>query len=530
MNRQHRLAPTPAKPRPTAQANQAAGQFLLISMVAFCAAAWLMMQWGSRHATNTAPNNNEQPPASAQVLPETAVQPPAPEAGAPAATFANPPVPQPQVSAPVLPYNPDPWGTLAVVLEQEGQGLLLVGGSVLGGVVLLLVAVRHMTRIPTDPLENHLGRTLTLLENDHRAGNLSPQRALEVARQAVADLEAEHADAIRTRTAEFETTLARLSQSHNEAVTTIRQEAAHALRQAQQATKEATVRAERAEGRILQTEAHIAGLSRDLDTAHTQLVQQRETLQAQSDELTQMHRAMEEAADTLAEWKAAHTDLHARYTALCAVHADLKAQHKDAETKAQAATVVAAQAEQEAMGLRRRKEVLEQEKEVLSAQRDTLSKEVSRLKGISLRELPIIIPDREGDLVPHMAALVAFIRDTRMDTGAAGGERTSKPVLSSWRDIRRLFQVLRTVGVRFAVPAHHTPRWVEGTAGAAEKKGQGEASATDQADKTTGEIISQQEEICAESALTDLPKTGHNGELSKDFNTSDADALHLLTV
>jgi hypothetical protein len=531
MNRQHRLAPAPSKThRPSApvgpSSGQAAGQFLLISMVAFCAVAWLLMQWGSRHATNTAAHTSAEPPVAAQVLLETVVQPLPTEAGAPVTTLANPPVQNPQQPAPVSPYNPDLWGTLGVVLEQEGQGLLLVGGSVVGGVALLLLAVRHMTRIPKDPLESHLGRTLTLLENDHRAGNLTPQRALAVARQAVADLEAGHTDAIRTRTAEFEATLTRMQQAHANTLAAVKQEAAHALRQAQRDTKETHLRAERAEGRIVQAETQIAGLSRDLDTAHIQIVEQRTNIQAQADELAQMHRAMTDAADTLAEWKTAHTELHARYTALSTIHADLKAQQKDLEAKAQAAKATAEQAEQEATDVRSRNEVLEQEKDGLSAERDKLSQEVSRLQGVSLRELPIVIPDREGDLAPHMASLVAFIRGTTMDTGAAGGERTTKPVLSSWRDIRRLFQVLKGVGLRFAVPAHHTPRWVEG---AAEAGGKGEEVQVPATDKQPA-ALPRKEEHCSQSALTDSQETVHNGGLSRDFNTSDADVLPLLTV
>ena len=406
---------------------------------------------------------------------------------------------------------------------------MLVGGAVFGGIVLLLVVGRYLTRIPADPLATGLGRTITLLENDHRAGNLTPQRAIELARQAVAMTTRDHENALAARTQTYNDAVAALTRSHAETVAALRNDAAQALQQAQAETRRATDAEASALRRVTHQEGHIAGLSRDLESAHTQLVEQRTLIQAQADELAQMHRAMTDAADTLAEWKTAHTDLRDRYTALSATHADLKTQQKDLEAKAQAATAAAEQAEQEATDVRSRNEVLEQEKEGLSAERDKLSKEVSRLQGVSLRELPIVIPDREGDLAPHMAALVAFIRGTTMDTGAAGGERTTKPVLSSWRDIRRLFQVLKGVGVRFAVPAHHTPRWVEGATGAAAQTGGGEVSAGPAAEKTS-EDRRREEAICNESALTDSPETVHNGELSRDFNTSDADVPQLLTV
>lgn len=491
----HRLAPTTSKPhKPVARRGTAtrtgksSAVWLLLMPLLFCGTVWVVMQWMQ---SASAPPVSVQPVATAQEIATAA-----PTQAVPSGVYADTATVKPPVG-----YNTDPWGTLAAVFATQGDAILLVGGSVMGGIILLLVAARYITRIPADPLSTGLGRTLTLLENDHRAGNLTPQRALEVARQVLAEQARAHDDATRTRTKEYEQAVARLSASHTEAIAAIRKEATLAVQAAQTQVSQADARTQAALQRVANTEVQVEQLSRDLATTHEQLVSAHATIRTQSAEHTDLTQTLEAVTDTLEEWQTAHHALVDRHTALSEdrnrLAQDLDTTQASLATATQQADVAIAAANT----LRAEQTRVTGEKETLSAQLTTANKELSRLRGVSLRELAIVIPDREGDLVPYMAKLVEFIRGTTMDSGTAKGERTQKPILSSWRDIRRLFQVLKGVGVRLAVPAHHVPQWA-GELVIVEK---GEATSL------TASAFSTETTDNSLPALTETVVSAHNG-------------------
>lgn len=446
---------TPAPQRP----GTAAGWMLVCTALGFCGVAWLIMQWASHaDAVSVAPPQAAVPPLyqnPGSVSGSTTASRASNQEHAPAET-------QPWLGT-LVPATSDPIGTLLTVLAQQGDGIALVGGAVLGGIVLLLFTARHMTRIPKDPLATGLGRTLTLLENDHRAGTLTPQRALELARQAVSDIEQDHERATLARTRAYEEAVAQLTKSHAESVAAVRAEATHAVKQAQADASAAGVREATALQRVANTEAQVVHLSRDLAHTHEQLVATTSTLHTREAEITTLNTALEEATDTLVRWQSAHKDLSARYLALQATHAHLEAELTASRTTATDMTLRAHTAEAHAQTLQTEAEARQRDHQTLTSTLATTQKELARLRVISLQEVPLVIPDREADLTPPMAAIVGFIRGTTVNSGSAGGARTTKPVLSSWRDIRRLLQVLKGVGVRFAVPAHHIPAWVPAT-------------------------------------------------------------------
>jgi predicted nucleic acid-binding Zn-ribbon protein len=481
MNQQRaaRLTPQP-RPATPKRAGTAASWWLIITALCFCAVAGLLFRWGSESdavasAATTPPDAMllETPAAAAGVSQEGAIG------------IAN--IPSQGAMTPgegTAPYNPDPAGTLMTVLAQEGEGIALVGGAVVGGILLLVLAARHVTRIPNDPLATGLGRTLTLLENNHRAGNLTPLRAMEVARQAVAELEAEHAATIRDRTQEYEQAVVRLTKSHADAIATIREEATQAVKRAQAETSQANTRVEGALQRVANTEAQVQQLSRDLASTHQQLVEARTLTGQQTTEITELNQALSAATDTLLEWQAAHTEMSDRYVALNAQHQALKQTLATAQSEVAQATRQAEAAAAEVQALRTQQAAWDGEKATLTEQLAGANKEISRMRGVSLRELPFTIADREDDLLPHMAEIVGFIRGMTVDSGAAGGERATKPILTSWREIRRLLQTLKTKGVRLAVTTHHVPQWarvlVEGEV-PAERKDEGPAEVKSQA-------------------------------------------------
>lgn len=511
MNQQRVARITPkSRPAATQRAGTAASWWLILTALCFCAVAGLLFRWGDQSAA-VATAATTPPPAPA--LQTTAGATDLSQEGT--ATYTNLPV---QGGTPtdgsVAPYNPDPGGTLMMVLAQEGEGIALVGASVMGGILLLILAARHFTRIPKDPLATGLGRTLTLLENNHCAGNLTPLRAMEVARQAVAELEADHAATIRDRTHEYEQAVGRLAKTHADAIATIREEATHAVKRAQAETSQATTRAEGALQRVAATEAQVQQLSRDLATTHQQLVEAHTRIQQQTADMRDLNQGLSEAADTLLEWQAAHKEVSARYGTLSTQHEGLKQTLATAQTEVARATKQAEVAAAEAQALRTQQAAWDGEKMTLTDQLAQAHKELSRLRGVSLRELPFTIADREDDLVPHMAEIVGFIRGMTVDSGAAGGERATKPILTSWREIRRLLQTLKTKGVRLAVTTHHVPQWARGLVageGPAERKAEVAAEV-----KREGSSSNVQ-------ALTDSEVSAHNGKLSTDLNTSDAD-------
>jgi predicted nucleic acid-binding Zn-ribbon protein len=513
MNQQRAARLTP-KPRPATakRASTAASWWLIITALCFCAGAGLLFEWGSRMdavatAATTPPN------APAATLPDAAALQTTTDSAdlSQEVTTAYTNLPVQGGTAPdgqVTSYNPDPAGTLMLVLAQEGEGIALVGGAVVGGILLLIFAARHVTRIPKDPLATGLGRTLTLLENNHRAGNLTPLRAMEVARQAVGEMEAEHAATIRDRTQEYEQAVVRLAKTHADAIATIREEATQAVKRAQAETSQANMRAEGALQRTANTEAQVQQLSRDLAATHQQLVEAHARVRQQTTEITELNQALSAATDTLIEWQAAHTEMSDRYVALTVQHQEIKQTLASAQSEVARATKQAEKMAAEAQALRTQQAARDGEKTTLSAQLAVANKELSRLRGVSLRELPFMIADREDELLPHMAEIVGFIRGMTVDSGAAGGERATKPILTSWREIRRLLQTLKTKGVRLAVTTHHVPQWaralVEGE-GTAEGKAEGENQAT------SSNV----------QALTKTAVPAHNGG-STDSTTSEA--------
>jgi len=408
----------------------------------------------------------------------------------------------------IAPYNPDPVGTLMTVLEQEGKGIALVGGSVIGGIMLLLVAARHFTRIPKDQLATGLGRTLTLLENNHRAGTLTPPRALEVARQVISEMEQEHVGVIRTRTQEYAQAVVRLTKSHTDAVAAIREEATHAVKHAQAETSQANTHAESALQRAANAEVQVQQLSRDLATTHRQLMEANALIRNQTTEITELNQGLSEATDTLVQWQEAHKDVSDRYVALTVQHQQVQQALTTVQTTVTEATKQCQVVKAEAQSLRIQHEAWTQEKTAFTEQLSKADREISRLRGVNLRELPFTIAEREDDLVPYMAEIVGFIRGMSVDSGAANGERTTKPILTSWREIRRLLQTLKTKGLRFAVTTHHVPQWarelVEGESKGEEEIKSGKSSSNVQALTKTGE-------------------SAHNGASSTDLNTSEAD-------
>lgn len=505
MNSQRIVRPPVNRTRTSApqRAGTAAGWMLICTALGFCGVAWLIMQWGS-HANAVALSTQ---PAGSAPLQNTdlATQ----NNAVPTTVYSDVPVVARQgIENMTLPYNPDPMGTLITVLEQQGEGIVLVGGALLGGIALLLFAARRMTRIPKDPLATGLGRTLTLLENDHRGGNLTPQRALDLARQAVADIQRDHEQTIAIRTRAYEDAVAQLTKSHTDAIAAIRTEATQAVKQSQAETSHANTRAESALQRVANTEVQVQQLSRDLATTHQQLVEAHTVIRNQTTEMNDLNQGLSEATDTLIQWQGAHREISDHHQRLRAEHTDLQTAFAMTEATATEMTTRAQKAQSDAQLLQTETEALRHSQRTLTEELATCTKELSRLRGVSLREIPITLTDREGDLTPHMAALVQFIRGTTMDSGAAGGERTSKPILSSWRDIRRLFQVLKGVGLRFAVPAHHLPQWAKGSIAVEISR---EEQETEEVGKTSSNV----------QALTKTAVPAHNGG-STDSSTSEA--------
>lgn len=508
MKTERLVRPSGHRPRPLTpkRTGTATGWMLLCTALGLCSTLWLLIQWGS----STTAASASQP----QVL--TAETPTRGDTAAVAAVSPNGTLPD----ATTLSYNPDPVGTLLAVLEQQGDGLGLVGGAVLGGILLLLVVTRRMTRIPKDPLATGLGRTLTLLENDYRAGTLTPLRAMELARQAVVDVERDHAQTLADRTRAYDEAVAQLTKTQAETVAALKDEATQGVKRAQVTASEAAAREAKALQRVANVEAQVARLSRDLDLTHRQLVEATAANRTHTEELATLQTALEAAAGTLETWQDAHRLLTTQYRSLQEEYATLQGTLAIAQATAGTMTTRATTAEAEALRLGTEAATLRQSQKHLAEELGQATQELGRLRGVSLRELSITIPDRESDLVPHMASIVSFIRGATVNSGAAGGERATKPILTSWRDIRRLFQVLKGVGVRLAVPAHHAPKWLEAT-GAPARPTEPVQEGAETAPRLPEGVSAP------DSALTDSLHSVHNGELSKDFNTSDADVILL---